>query len=189
MPNAKSPWQSCQGAVGWCRVRDQPADPAPSDARRNCPGCRPGAAYEPQNGQLLAASFIDYLMPRADTLPFLATALNEVPTPTNRLGVRSGREGATTPALAAVINAIVAMRSPRWGCDTSRCRQPLSGCGAPFGLDARLPRPHREVARARQSVDRSLSPSCDLEPVPALDRKRHAVKITPVRVQVLKVDE
>jgi carbon-monoxide dehydrogenase large subunit len=45
--------------------------------------------YEPQSGQLLAASFMDYAMPRADTLPFLATALSEVPTPNNRLGVRS----------------------------------------------------------------------------------------------------
>jgi carbon-monoxide dehydrogenase large subunit len=46
-------------------------------------------------------------MPRADTLPALSTALSEVPTPTNRLGVRSGGEGGTTPALGAVINAIV----------------------------------------------------------------------------------
>src|SRR6516165_519856 len=58
-------------------------------------------------GQLLAASFMDYAMPRADTLPALATALSEVPAPTNRLGVRSGGEGGTTPALAVVINAIV----------------------------------------------------------------------------------
>jgi aerobic carbon-monoxide dehydrogenase large subunit len=63
--------------------------------------------YEPQSGQLLAASFMDYAMPRADTVPFLATTLSEVPAPTNRLGVRSGGEGGTTPALAAVINAIV----------------------------------------------------------------------------------
>jgi aerobic carbon-monoxide dehydrogenase large subunit len=63
--------------------------------------------YDPQTGQLLAASFMDYAMPRADTLPLLATALSEVPAPTNRLGVRSGGEGGTTPALAVVINAIV----------------------------------------------------------------------------------
>jgi aerobic carbon-monoxide dehydrogenase large subunit len=63
--------------------------------------------YDPQSGQLLTASFMDYGMPRADTLPFLATALSEVPAPSNRLGVRSGGEGGTTPALAAVINAIV----------------------------------------------------------------------------------
>ena len=62
--------------------------------------------YEPQGGQLLAASFMDYAMPRSGTLPFFATALSEVPAPTNRLGVRSGGEGGTTPALAAVINAI-----------------------------------------------------------------------------------
>jgi carbon-monoxide dehydrogenase large subunit len=37
----------------------------------------------------------------------MKTALSEVPALTNRLGVRSGGEGGTTPALAAVINAIV----------------------------------------------------------------------------------
>jgi carbon-monoxide dehydrogenase large subunit len=63
--------------------------------------------YDPESGQLLAASFMDYAMPRADTFPQLKTALSEVPSPTNRLGVRSGGEGGTTPALAAVINAIV----------------------------------------------------------------------------------
>jgi xanthine dehydrogenase molybdopterin-binding subunit B len=63
--------------------------------------------YEPQSGQPLAASFMDYGMPRADTLPLLATALSEVPAPSTRLGVRSGGEGGTPPALAAVINAIV----------------------------------------------------------------------------------
>ena len=63
--------------------------------------------YDPQSGQLLAASFMDYAMPRAGTFPPLRTALSEVRAPTNRLGVRSGGEGGTTPALAAVINAIV----------------------------------------------------------------------------------
>ncbi len=63
--------------------------------------------YDPATGQILAASFIDYAMPRADIFPPLATALSEVPSPSNRLGVRSGGEGGTTPALAAVINAIV----------------------------------------------------------------------------------
>jgi carbon-monoxide dehydrogenase large subunit len=63
--------------------------------------------YDPESGQLLAASFMDYAMPRADTFPPLKTTLSEVPSPTNRLGVRSGGEGGTTPALGAVINAIV----------------------------------------------------------------------------------
>ena len=63
--------------------------------------------YDRATGQLLAASFMDYAMPRADIFPLLATALSEVPSPSNRLGVRSGGEGGTTPALAVVINAIV----------------------------------------------------------------------------------
>jgi aerobic carbon-monoxide dehydrogenase large subunit len=64
-------------------------------------------AYDRKTGQMLGASFMDYAMPRADTFPSFATALSEVPAPTNRLGVRSGGEGGTTPALAVVINAIV----------------------------------------------------------------------------------
>jgi len=65
------------------------------------------AHYDRDSGQLLAASFMDYAMPRADDFPAFATELSEVPSPTNRLGVRSGGEGGTTPALAAVINSIV----------------------------------------------------------------------------------
>jgi aerobic carbon-monoxide dehydrogenase large subunit len=63
--------------------------------------------YDAASGQFLTASFLDYAIPRADILPALATALSEVPSPTNRLGVRSGGEGGTTPALAVVVNAIV----------------------------------------------------------------------------------
>ena len=63
--------------------------------------------YDPESGQLLAASFLDYAMPRADTLPAFDTALSEVPSPTNPLGVRAGGEGGTTPALGAVTNAVV----------------------------------------------------------------------------------
>jgi carbon-monoxide dehydrogenase large subunit len=63
--------------------------------------------YDRETGQLLAASFMDYAMPRADIFPEIKTALSEVPSPTNPLGVRSGGEGGTTPALGAVINAIV----------------------------------------------------------------------------------
>ncbi|MGH7043464.1 MAG: xanthine dehydrogenase family protein molybdopterin-binding subunit [Acetobacteraceae bacterium] len=63
--------------------------------------------YDPASGQLLAASFMDYAMPRAASLPSFRTALSEVPAPTNRLGVRSGGEGGTTPALAVLVNAIV----------------------------------------------------------------------------------
>jgi carbon-monoxide dehydrogenase large subunit len=63
--------------------------------------------YHPGSGQLLAASFMDYTMPIARNLPSFVTALSEVRSPGNPLGVRAGGEGGTTPALAVVINAIV----------------------------------------------------------------------------------
>jgi carbon-monoxide dehydrogenase large subunit len=63
--------------------------------------------YDPGTGQMLSASFMDYAMPRADHFPAFATELSEVASPTNPLGVRAGGEGGTTPALAAIANAIV----------------------------------------------------------------------------------
>jgi carbon-monoxide dehydrogenase large subunit len=64
-------------------------------------------AYDAESGQLLSASFMDYPMPRADQFPFFATEISEVPSTTHPLGMRGGGEGGTTPALAAVANAIV----------------------------------------------------------------------------------
>ena len=63
--------------------------------------------YERAGGQLLSGSFMDYTLPRADMLPFFATEISEVPSTTHPLGLRGGGEGGTTPALAAVANAIV----------------------------------------------------------------------------------
>ena len=63
-------------------------------------------AYDAQ-GQLLSGSFMDYVMPRADLLPSFTTDISQVPTPTNRLGVRGAGEGGTTGALGAVANAVI----------------------------------------------------------------------------------
>jgi carbon-monoxide dehydrogenase large subunit len=65
------------------------------------------AHYDPETGQMLAASLMDYAMPRARNFPPIRSEIMEVPTPTNRLGVRGGGEGGTTPALAVVVSAIV----------------------------------------------------------------------------------
>ncbi len=62
---------------------------------------------DPDSGQVLTGSFMDYAMPRADGLPSFRTELMEVLSPTNPLGVRAGGEGGTTPALGAVVNAVV----------------------------------------------------------------------------------
>lgn len=63
--------------------------------------------YDPDSGQLLTGSFLDYAMPRAPRLPSFATEISETPAPGNKLGVRGGGEGGTTPALAVVVNAVV----------------------------------------------------------------------------------
>jgi carbon-monoxide dehydrogenase large subunit len=63
--------------------------------------------YDADTGELLTASFMDYAMPRATDVPFFRGAISEHPSPTNKLGIRAGGEGGTTPALAVVINAIV----------------------------------------------------------------------------------
>ena len=64
-------------------------------------------AVDHETGQVIAATLMDYAIPRADTLPSFVTDLMEVPSPTNPLGVRAGGEGGTTPALAAAVNAVV----------------------------------------------------------------------------------
>ncbi len=64
------------------------------------------AVYDRQSGQLLAGSFMDYAMPRADDLPRLAGTLHAVPCRTNPLGVKGVGEAGTTGALAAVMNAV-----------------------------------------------------------------------------------
>jgi carbon-monoxide dehydrogenase large subunit len=63
--------------------------------------------YDPQTGQLLAGSFMDYALPRADNFPFFTTHISEVPSTTHPLGMRPAGEGGTTPALGVTINAVV----------------------------------------------------------------------------------
>lgn len=63
--------------------------------------------YDPTDGQLLTGSFMDYCIPRAANLPMFHTAISEVASPSNPLGIRAGGEGGTTPALAVIIGAIV----------------------------------------------------------------------------------
>jgi carbon-monoxide dehydrogenase large subunit len=63
--------------------------------------------YDPQSGQLLTGSMMDYAMPRAHMMPSFDTELSETLAPGNPLGVRGGGEGGTTPALGVVVNAVV----------------------------------------------------------------------------------
>lgn len=65
------------------------------------------AIWERNSGQMINGSFMDYGMPRADTVPPFQLVLHEVPTATNPLGVKGVGEAGPTAAPPAVINAIV----------------------------------------------------------------------------------
>jgi carbon-monoxide dehydrogenase large subunit len=68
--------------------------------------------YDPQSGQLLSGSFMDYGMPRADGMPTIESELEEVPCKTNPLGVKGIGESGTIGAPPTVINAVIDALTP-----------------------------------------------------------------------------
>ena len=62
-------------------------------------------AYD-ENGQLLNASFMDFLMPYATELPTPTLFHTETPSPNNVLGVKGVGEAGTIPVAGAIANAI-----------------------------------------------------------------------------------
>src|SRR5262245_9104073 len=63
-------------------------------------------SYDPATGQLLAGSFMDYAMPRADDMPAFDVDSHEVPTAVNPLGAKGVGEAGTVGALPALLNAV-----------------------------------------------------------------------------------
>ena len=60
------------------------------------------------SGQLLSGSFMDYAMPRASDMPErLGLVFQEIPCPSNALGVKGGSETGTIGPPAAIGNAVV----------------------------------------------------------------------------------
>jgi carbon-monoxide dehydrogenase large subunit len=68
--------------------------------------------YDRESGQLLTASFMDYAMPRADTLCDMHIESNPVPTRLNPLGAKGAGEAGTVGALPAVMNAVLDAIAP-----------------------------------------------------------------------------
>ncbi|MEE2761096.1 MAG: xanthine dehydrogenase family protein molybdopterin-binding subunit [Pseudomonadota bacterium] len=62
--------------------------------------------YDPDSGQLVSGSFLDYAMPRAADLCAIEIEGWPVPTETNPLGVKGAGECGTVGAMPAVMNAI-----------------------------------------------------------------------------------
>jgi len=66
------------------------------------------ARYDPESGQLVAGSFMDYAMPRADHLPHIDIELVEdYPCRTNALGVKGAGEAGAIGACPAILNALL----------------------------------------------------------------------------------
>jgi len=63
--------------------------------------------FDPDSGQLVSGSFMDYAMPRASDLSGVEMKSNPVPTRTNPLGVKGCGEAGCVGAMPAVANAIV----------------------------------------------------------------------------------
>jgi aerobic carbon-monoxide dehydrogenase large subunit len=68
--------------------------------------------YDRASGQNLTGSFMDYSMPRADTMPYIEITSNPVPTKRNPLGAKGAGEAGTVGALPAIVNAVVDALSP-----------------------------------------------------------------------------
>ena len=64
------------------------------------------AVYDEGSGQLLAGSFMDYTLPRADDLPLIAGHFSVIPCRNNALGAKGCGESGAIVAPAAVMNAV-----------------------------------------------------------------------------------
>ena len=64
-------------------------------------------SYDPESGQLLSGSFMDYALPRAADLPDIEVDLIEVPCVSNPLGVKGAGEAGAVGSPPAMINAVV----------------------------------------------------------------------------------
>ncbi|MDR6755484.1 carbon-monoxide dehydrogenase large subunit [Mycoplana sp. BE70] len=65
-----------------------------------------GVHYDPQTGQLLTASYMDYAMPRADDLPSFQVSHQNTPCPNNPLGIKGCGEAGAIGSPPALMNAI-----------------------------------------------------------------------------------
>ena len=63
-------------------------------------------------GQVLSGSFMDYFMPRADSVPFFEIETNPVPSPRNPLGIKGAGEAGTVGAVACLTSAVLDALAP-----------------------------------------------------------------------------
>ena len=73
------------------------------------------AVYDPEDGQLVTGTFMDYALPRAADAPSFTFETHNIPCVTNPLGVKGAGEAGSIGSCAAVMNAIIDGLSREYG--------------------------------------------------------------------------
>ena len=69
-------------------------------------------SYDPDNGQLLTGSLLDYAVPRAEHVPNITSLFQETPSPTNPLGVKGVGESGSIAAPPCMVHAVLDALQP-----------------------------------------------------------------------------
>ena len=69
-------------------------------------------SYDPDNGQLLTGSLLDYAVPRAEHVPNIRSFFQETPSPTNPIGVKGIGESGSIAAPPCMVHAVLDALSP-----------------------------------------------------------------------------
>src|SRR5499427_3693242 len=70
------------------------------------------ARYDPDSGQLLTGSLLDYTVPHADSLPAIRSQFQQTPSPTNPLGVKRIGESGAIDAPPTIVHAVLDALAP-----------------------------------------------------------------------------
>ena len=69
-------------------------------------------SWDRDSGQIVSGSFMDYALPRADDCPSFEMDENEVPSPTNPMGIKGAGEAGCVGAMPAAMNAVCNALAP-----------------------------------------------------------------------------
>src|SRR5271167_2590086 len=69
-------------------------------------------SYDPDTGQLMTGSLLDYAVPRAEHVPSIRSLFQQTPSPTNPIGVKGIGESGSIAAPPCMVHAVLAALSP-----------------------------------------------------------------------------
>jgi carbon-monoxide dehydrogenase large subunit len=69
-------------------------------------------SYDPDTGQLMTGSLLDYAVPRAEHVPSIRSLFQETPSPTNPIGVKGIGENGSIAAPPCMVHAVLDALSP-----------------------------------------------------------------------------